>query len=56
MTSNEQYFIKKLLEVESEGLPSKTKNRIFLAFDSNKIDFKNLQVCLDKINFLKKSL
>jgi len=56
MEDNEQYFIKKLLEVESEGLPSKTKDKIFLAFHSNKINLENLQACLDKINFLKKSL
>ena len=53
MTENERYFIKKLLKADSEGLPTETKDKIFSAFNSNKITFENLQACLDKINKLQ---
>jgi|TARA_R100001530_G_scaffold91548_1_gene63605 hypothetical protein len=45
--------MKKLLEADSEGLPVETKNKIFSAFDNDKITFENLQACLDKINKLQ---
>jgi|TARA_Y100000296_G_scaffold6901_1_gene8286 hypothetical protein len=53
MSDNERYFIQKLLAVESEGLPVKDRARIFKAFKDDKINFNNLQSCLDKINTMR---
>tara|TARA_R100000306_G_C4321070_1_gene115181 strand:- start:481 stop:651 length:171 start_codon:yes stop_codon:yes gene_type:complete len=53
MSDNERYFVQKLLAVESEGLPVKDRARIFKAFKDDKINFNNLQSCLDKINTMR---
>jgi hypothetical protein len=49
MTNNEQYFVKVLLEVETEDIQVEKKNKVMEAFYDCKITFENLQACLDKI-------
>mgnify|MGYP003131598738 FL=1 len=49
MTHNEKKIIKVLLEIEMDGLPNEKKDKVMEAFYQNKISFKNLQACLDKI-------
>mgnify|MGYP003108809115 len=49
MTDNEKAFVKALLEVEMEGLPMEKTDKVWKAYHSDKITFKNLQACLDKI-------
>jgi len=53
--TNEQLWVKSLLSWESEGLPEKKRTQIFKAFTSGKITLKNLQVCLDRINEIRKN-
>jgi len=50
MTDNEKYFIRVLLEVETEDIQVEKKNKVMEAFYSDKITFKNLQASLDKIH------
>ena len=45
----ETKIIKVLLEIEMDGLPNEKKDKVMEAFYQNKISFKNLQACLDKI-------
>jgi len=53
MSDNERYFVQKLLAVESEGLPVKDRARIFKAFKDDKINFNNLQSCLNRIQDIR---
>ena len=53
MSDNEKYFVKKLLALESEGLPVKDRARIFSAFKDNRINLNNLQACIDKIHNIR---
>jgi hypothetical protein len=53
MSDNERYFVQKLLAVESDGLPVKDRARIFKAFKDDKINFNNLQSCLDRIHNIR---
>ena len=53
MSDNEKYFVKKLLAVESDGLPVKDRARIFSAFKNDKINLNNLQSCLDRIQDIR---
>ena len=53
MSDNERYFVQKLLAVESDGLPVKDRARIFKAFKDDKINFNNLQSCLDRIQDIR---
>jgi len=53
MSDNERYFIQKLLAVESEGLPVKDRARIFKAFKDDKINFNNIQSCLNRIQDIR---
>jgi len=55
LTSNEKYFICKLLIVESEGLKEKQRSKVLDAFKDGKINFDNLQVCLDRIQEIRSS-
>lgn len=50
MTDNEKYFVKVLLEVETEDIQVEKKDKVMEAFRSNKITFENLQASLDKIH------
>ena len=49
MTDSEAAFIKNLLEMEMDGLPTEKKTKVRMAFHKNKITFDNIQACLDKI-------
>ena len=53
MTSNEKYFICKLLILESEGLKENQRSKVLDAFKDGKIDFNNMQVCLDRIQEIR---
>ena len=50
MSTNEKYFIRKLLAVESEGLSVKYRAKILQALKDDKINFNNLQSCLNSIH------
>ena len=53
MSDNERYFIQKLLAIESEGLPTKKRAQIFQAFKDGKVNFNNLQACVDRIKAIR---
>ena len=53
MSDNERYFIQKLLAIESEGLPTKKRAQIFQAFKDCKVNFNNLQACVDRIKAIR---
>ena len=53
MSDNENNFVQKLLAMESEGLPTKRRAQIFQAFKDGKVNFNNLQSCLDRIQEIR---
>ena len=53
MTTSENNFVQKLLAMESEGLPTKKRAQIFQAFKDGKVNFNNLQDCLDRIKAIR---
>tara|TARA_R100000008_G_C3579125_1_gene167243 strand:+ start:575 stop:745 length:171 start_codon:yes stop_codon:yes gene_type:complete len=53
VTTSENNFIQKLLAIESEGLPTKKRAQIFQAFKDGKVNFNNLQACLDRIKAIR---
>ena len=53
MSTNEKYFIRKLLAVESEGLSVQYRAKILQALKDDKINFNNLQSCLDRIQDIR---
>ena len=53
MSTNEKYFIRKLLAVESEGLSVQYRAKILQALKDDKINFNNLQSCLNRIQDIR---
>lgn len=53
MSEGETAFIQKLLAMESEGLPTKRRAQIFQAFKDGKVNFNNLQACVDRIKAIR---
>ena len=53
MTTSENNFVQKLLAMESEGLPTKRRAQIFQAFKDGKVNFNNLQDCVDRIKAIR---
>ena len=53
MSTNEKYFIRKLLAVESEGLAVQYRAKILQALKDDKINFNNLQSCLNRIQDIR---
>ena len=53
MSEGETTFIQKLLAMEPEGLPTKRRAQIFQAFKDGKVNFNNLQSCLDRIQEIR---